>query len=76
MRLAILPAPLAHIPWRVLIPLSLLVCFGSAVLYSAAGGSFQPFAASHLVRFGVFVVMALILRLFPRDLVMWTAYPA
>src|SRR5690606_32626526 len=74
--LAVLPEPLAGIPWRVLIPLTLLVCFGAAVLYSAAGGSFQPFAASHLMRFGVFLVMALILRLFPRDLVMWAAYPA
>src|SRR5690606_41205016 len=76
MRLAVLPAPIAHIPWRVLIPLTLLVCFGAAVLYSAAGGSFQPFAASHLMRFAVFLVMALIIRLLPRELVMWAAYPS
>lgn len=76
MRLAVLPEPLAGIPWRVLIPLTLLVCFGAAVLYSAAGGSFQPFAASHLMRFGVFLVMALIIRLLPRELVMWAAYPS
>jgi rod shape determining protein RodA len=75
-KLAVLPAPLVGIPWRVLIPLTLLVCFGSAVLYSAAGGSLQPFAASHLMRFGVFVVMALVIRRFPRDLVMFAAYPA
>jgi len=75
MSASVLPAPLAHIPWRVLIPLTSLVCFGAAVLYSAAGGSFHPFASSHLLRFGVFVVMALILRLFPRDLVMWATYP-
>ena len=76
MRLAVVPAPLTGVPWRVLIPLTLLVCFGSAVLYSAAGGSLQPFAASHLTRFGVFVVMALVLRRFPRELVVWAAYPA
>src|SRR5690606_3011458 len=75
MSASVLPAPLAHIPWRVLIPPTSLVCFGAAVLYSAAGGSFHPFASSHLLRFGVFVVMALILRLFPRDLVMWATYP-
>ena len=76
MRAGLLPAPLADIPWRVLIPLTLLVCFGAAVLYSAAGGSFQPFAASHLLRFAIFLAMALVLRMFPRDIVMWAAYPA
>jgi rod shape determining protein RodA len=76
MRLAVLPEPLTGLPWRVLIPLTLLVCFGSAVLYSAAGGSLQPYASSHLMRYGVFVVMALILRRFPRDLVLLAAYPA
>ena len=76
MRLGVLPAPLAGLPWRVLIPLTLLVLFGAAVLYSAAGGSLQPFASSHLIRFGVFLVMALILRRFSRELVMWAAYPA
>jgi rod shape determining protein RodA len=73
---SLLPDSLTGIPWRVLIPLTLLVCFGSAVLYSAAGGSLQPYAASHLTRFGVFVVMALVLRRFPRDVVLWAAYPA
>jgi rod shape determining protein RodA len=73
---AALPAPLQGIPWRVLLPLALLVCFGSAVLYSAAGGSLQPYAASHLLRFGMFLVMALVLRQFPRDVVLWAAFPA
>jgi len=76
MRLAVLPSPLQGVPWRVLIPLAALVCFGAAVLYSAAGGSLQPFALSHLMRFGVLVVMALVLRRFPRELVIFAAYPA
>jgi rod shape determining protein RodA len=76
MSAAMLPAPLAGLPWRVLIPLTLLVCFGAAVLYSAAGGSLQPYASSHVVRYGVFLVMALIMRRFPRELVLLGAYPA
>jgi rod shape determining protein RodA len=72
---AVLPDPLTGIPWRVLLPLTMLVCFGATVLYSAAGGSLQPYAASHLIRFGVFVVMALVIRRFPRELVMFAAYP-
>jgi len=76
MKLAALPAPLTQVPWRVLIPLTLLVFFGAAVLYSAAGGSLQPFAASHLTRYALFLAMALIIRRFPRELVQLAAYPA
>ena len=50
-----LPAPIAEFPWRVVIPLTLLVAFGAAVLHSAGGGSFSPYADSHLIRFGVFL---------------------
>ena len=76
MSAGILPAPLRGIPWRVLIPLTLLVCFGSMVLYSAAGGSMHPYALSHLLRFAVFVVMALVISRLPRELVQFAAYPA
>ena len=72
----ILPGPLQGIPWRVLLPLTALVCFGSAVLYSAAGGSMQPYAMSHLLRFAVFLAMALVISRFPRELVQFAAYPA
>lgn len=70
-----LPAPLTGIPWRVLIPLTLLTCFGAAVLYSAAGGSMQPYALSHLLRFAVFLIMALVISHLPRELVHFVAYP-
>ena len=59
-----------------LIPLFMLVAFGAAVLYSAAGGSMDPYASSHLLRFGVFLTMAAIITLFPRDLVKLLTYPA
>jgi rod shape determining protein RodA len=72
----ILPSPLAGIPWRVLIPLTLLVGFGAAVLYSAAGGSMQPYAASHLIRYAVFLTVALVIARLPRGLVQLAAYPA
>ncbi len=76
MRQTIVPAPIARQPWQMLIPLIALVGFGAAVLFSAAGGSMQPFAASHLVRFGVFLAMASIMVLFPRSIVKLAAYPA
>ncbi|MEE4339663.1 rod shape-determining protein RodA [Erythrobacter sp.] len=73
---SVIPDPIARQPWGMLIPLFLLVGFGAAVLYSAAGGSMDPFASSHLVRFGVFLVMALVIAAFPRELVRFLTYPA
>ena len=59
-----------------LIPLFLLIGFGAAVLYSAAGGSMQPFASSHLIRFGVFLVMASIIAMFSKGVIQFLTYPA
>lgn len=69
------PEPLATLPFRVLVPLALLTCFGATVLYSAAGGSFWTYSFSHLLRFVVFLVMALVISRLPRDLVQLAAYP-
>ena len=71
-----LPAPIAEFPWRVVIPLTLLVAFGAAVLHSAAGGSMNPYADSHLIRFGVFLFVALVMSYFPEDWAKLVAVPA
>ncbi|KLE36090.1 rod shape-determining protein RodA [Aurantiacibacter luteus] len=71
-----LPAPLAQFPWRVVIPLAMLVLFGAMVLYSAAGGSLSPYASSHLVRFAVTLVMALIMSYVPIEWARMGAIPA
>ena len=73
---SLIPAPIARQPWEMLIPLLTLVLFGAAVLYSAAGGAIQPFAASHIVRFTVFMVMAAIIASLPQPLVKFLTYPA
>ncbi|MEM6476008.1 MAG: rod shape-determining protein RodA [Pseudomonadota bacterium] len=73
---SVIPEPIARQPWGMLIPLFMLVGFGAAVLYSAAGGSMQPFASSHLIRFSVFLVMASIITILPRDFVRLMIYPA
>ncbi|MEM7778860.1 MAG: rod shape-determining protein RodA [Pseudomonadota bacterium] len=72
----IIPEPIARQPWRMLIPLFMLVGFGAAVLYSAAGGSMEPYASSHLVRFGVLLLMASVIASLPRDFVRFMTYPA
>jgi rod shape determining protein RodA len=71
-----LPAPLAELPWIMLVPLTLLVLFGAAVLHSAAAGEFSTYASSHLIRFGVFLAMAFVISRMPRKLVMDGAYLA
>lgn len=59
---SIVPHSVAEaLPWRIMFVLAALVSFGALVLYSAAGGSASPWAAQHLVRFAVFLTMALIM---------------
>lgn len=41
-----------------------LVGFGGVVLYSAAGGSFEPWAAKHVIRFLVLLAMAIVMSRF------------
>ena len=75
MKASILPPVLADQPWRVLVPLTLLVGFGAAVLYSAAGGSFSPYASSQLLRYAVFLVAAFVISYLPVELTRLAAYP-
>ncbi len=75
---SLVPASISRQPWQVLLPLIALVLFGSAVLYSASpvpGGSFKPWAGSHLMRFAIFLIMALVLARLPRAWFKLAAYP-
>ena len=74
MKLAQIPDPVAEQPWGMIGPLLALVLLGSAVLYSAAGGSWQPYASSHLLRFAVFLAMALVIARAPQDFFVKFAY--
>lgn len=74
--MSIVPAPIARQPWRMLIPLVVLVIFGALVLSSAAAGDWSRYATSHLVRFAVFLVAALIMSRLSRPFVRFMAYPA
>lgn len=58
-----------------ILPLMALVTFGSAVLYSAAGGHVQPWAKPAPCPLFVFLGMALVISRLPRDLFEFSAYP-
>jgi len=56
---AIIPRPLARLPWRLIFMIAGIALFGLIVLYSAAGGSLQPWALKQGVVFLVFLSVAI-----------------
>lgn len=72
---SIIPAPLANLPWRPIFILLAIGAFGTIILYSAAGGSFTPWAAMHAIRFSVFLVMAVLMSRLPEAFWKRIAFP-
>ncbi len=64
---SVIPAPIAALPWRIIFILTALVSFGTIVLYSAAGGSFEPWSGKHFIRYSIFLIMALVMWRMPLD---------
>ena len=72
MRAIQLPAPIAILPWRMLLVVIALTGFGLLVLYSAAGGN-MTWAGPQGVRFVMFLGMAITMSYFsPRFFKEWT----
>lgn len=63
-----------RINWPLIVMLSLIACYGAAILYSAGRG-WSPWAAMHLLRFGTGVVMMLAVALVDIRHWMRLAYP-
>ena len=59
MALSLVPAPIAQLPWRILILVCAIAAFAGLVLYSAAGGSLEKWALPQTVRFLAFLGMAI-----------------
>lgn len=58
-----LSVKLTQIDWRFVALLCAVAGMGVAMLYSVAKGSWEPWAANHLIRFGVLLVMMLALSM-------------
>jgi rod shape determining protein RodA len=71
------PARIAHLPWKLILLVTLIGVFGGMALFSAAGGSLRPWALNHFVRFfgllGVAVAMSYVRPQTYRDYA-WPAY--
>ena len=61
-----------HIHWIFLLLLCVTAAVGVAMLYSAAGGSVDPWASRHAIRFGVGLVVLVAVALV--DLRIWFRY--
>lgn len=73
--LGFIPAPLAQMPWRVILLVLAIGGFGLLVLYSAAGGNLQPWAWNQGVKLVVFMGMALVLSRVPERFWALSAFP-
>jgi rod shape determining protein RodA len=70
-----LPVKFGQIDWTLTLVLALIAAAGGMMLYSIAGGAWRPWAAPHLIRFGMCLVLMLALAVV--DLRVWFAvsYP-
>ena len=53
---------LLHVNWLLLLVVAILVSIGTATLYSVEGGSFEPWAERHGVRFLIGIGVILVFR--------------
>ncbi|HEY1224818.1 MAG TPA: rod shape-determining protein RodA [Brevundimonas sp.] len=58
-----LTVKLTQIDWRFVALLCAVAGMGAAMLYSVAKGSWEPWAANHVIRFGVLLVAMLVLSM-------------
>jgi len=75
MALSLVPAPIAQLPWRLLLLICAIALFDSLVLYSAAGGHLMPWALPQATRFGFFLGMAVFMSYLRPDRFKQVAFP-
>ncbi|MEQ1719059.1 MAG: rod shape-determining protein RodA, partial [Hyphomicrobium sp.] len=69
-------AKLWHVHWPVVLVAGLIAAIGCAALYSVAGGSFQPWAERHAMRFLVAVAILLTMSMVRPQVWLRASYPA
>jgi rod shape determining protein RodA len=72
---AIIPQPLAKLPWRLIFLVMAIAGFGLIILYSAAGGSIRPWALSQGIRFLFFLVVAISMSWIKESTIKHAAFP-
>ena len=72
---AIIPRPLAKLPWRLIFIVLGIALFGLIVLYSAAGGSIRPWALKQAVVFLGFLTIAIAMSWLKESTIKAIAFP-
>ncbi|HEX8937519.1 MAG TPA: rod shape-determining protein RodA [Sphingomicrobium sp.] len=72
---AIIPKPLARLPWRLIFLVTGIAMFGLIVLYSAAGGSIRPWAIKQAIVFLVFLGIAVAMSWTKESTIKAMAFP-
>jgi rod shape determining protein RodA len=72
---SLVPAPLAQIPWRLILLVMMIGGFGLVVLYSAAGGNLRPWALSQGLRFFMFLGLAILISRLREEQLKAAAFP-
>ena len=72
---SLVPAPLARMPWVLILVVTAITGFGLIVLYSAAGGKMMPWALPQGVRYVVFLCGAMLLSRLDEEQLKSIAWP-
>ena len=72
---AIIPRPLAKLPWRLIVLVAGIAGFGLVVLYSAAGGSVRPWAIKQAIVFMGFLAIAIAMSWMKESTIKAIAFP-
>ena len=72
---AIIPRPLARLPWRLIFLVTGIAMFGLVVLYSAAGGSIRPWAIKQGIVFFCFLTIAIAMSWMRESTIKAIAFP-
>jgi len=72
---AIIPRPLAKLPWRLIFLVTGIAMFGFVVLYSAAGGSMEPWALKQAMVFFIFLAIAVAMSWMRESTIKAIAFP-
>jgi rod shape determining protein RodA len=73
---AIIPQPLAKLPWRLIFLVAGIAGIGIITLFSAAGGSMQPWAAKQGLTILVFLTIAVGMSWIPETTIKSLVFPA
>ena len=70
-----LSTKIGEIDWRFAALLCVVASVGGGMLYSVAGGSWEPWAANHMIRFGALLAIMLVLSMVNLRIWFGAAYP-